>query len=63
MKENLANLHATLADVAYAMACERALKEGDANDDYDYSLMEAWTTEYYLELCKEEGIDPDEAYC
>lgn len=57
------NIHQDLADAAWEMACQRAEEEGDVDIEYDYTLMEKWTTEYYLELCKEEGIEPDEAYC
>lgn len=57
------NIHQELADAAWDMACQRAEEEGDVDIEYDYTLMEKWTTEYYLELCKEEGIEPDEAYC
>lgn len=56
------NIHQDLADQAWELACQRATEEGDVDIDYDYPLMEAWTTEYYLELCKEEGIEPDENY-
>ena len=62
MKENLADLHAALADTAYEMACQRAREECDVDIDYDYPLMETWCIEYYKELCQEEGIDPDPQY-
>ncbi len=62
MKENLADLHAALADEAYDMACQRAREEGDVDIDYDYTLMEDWTEEYYKALCKEEGIEPSPDY-
>ena len=47
------DIHQDLADQAWELACERATEEGDVDIDYDYTLMEAWTTEYYLELCKQ----------
>ena len=56
------NIHQELADQAYELACQRATEEGDVDIDYDYSIMEAWTDEYYKELCKEAGITPDPAY-
>lgn len=56
------NIHQELADAAWDMACQRAEEEGDVDIDYDYTIMEAWTTEYYKELCKEEGIEPDPRY-
>ena len=59
----LKQLHQDLADQAWELACQRATEEGDVDIDYDYPLMEKWTTEYYLELCKQEGVEPNEAYC
>ena len=56
------NIHQELADQAYELACQRATEEGDVDIDYDYSIMEAWTDEYYKELCKEVGLTPDPAY-
>ena len=59
----LNQLHQDLADQAWELACQRATEEGDVDIEYDYPLMEKWTTEYYLDLCKQEGVEPDEAYC
>jgi hypothetical protein len=56
------DIHQELADAAWDLACQRATEEGDVDIDYDYPLMEQWTSEYYLELCKEEGIEPDPNY-
>ena len=62
MREDLKELHATLYDQAYELACQRASEEGDVDIDYDYSLMEAWCEEYYKELCRDEGIEPSREY-
>ena len=62
MREDLKELHATLYDQAYELACQRASEEGDVDIDYDYSLMEAWCEEYYKELCRDEGIEPSHEY-
>lgn len=56
------DIHQDLADQAWELACQRATEEGDVDIDYDYPLMEAWTEEYYKELCKEEGIIPSPEY-
>lgn len=53
--------YAVLYDEAYEMACQRANEEGDVDLDYDYELMEAWTEEYFIDLCNEEGLDPYES--
>lgn len=50
--------YAVLYDEAYEMACQRATEEGDVDLDYDYDLMEAWTEEYFIDLCNEAGLDP-----
>jgi len=60
--ENMKELHAGFYDQAYEMACQRAREEGDVDIDYDYSLMEAWCDEYYKEICKEAGVEPDPEY-
>ena len=56
------DIHQILADTAYEMAVQRANEEGDVDIDYDYPLMEAWTEEYYIALCKDEGIEPSPYY-
>jgi len=56
------DIHQILADSAYEMAVQRANEEGDVNIDYDYPLMEKWTEEFYLYLCKQEGIEPSPLY-
>ena len=42
-----------LWEEAYELACQRAREEGDVDIDRDYTLMEAWTDEYYEALYQE----------
>lgn len=55
-------LHQSLYDQAYELACQKANEAGDVDINYDYDIMEAWCEEYYIELCAEEGIKPNPKY-
>lgn len=57
-KEFSKAVHQALYDQAYQLACQRAEEEGDVDIEYDYTLMDVWTDEYYRELCADEGLDP-----
>lgn len=59
MTGNIKELHQVFYDQAYELACQRAREEGDVDEAYDYPLLEAWTDEYYREICKDEGFEPD----
>lgn len=62
MPRDFTDLHQALYDEAYELACRRAREEGDVDIDYDYTLMEAWINEYYVDLCKDEGVEPHPDY-
>lgn len=51
-------MHPDIWDEAYECACQRAHEEGDIDVDKDYTIMEQWQEEYYLDLCKNVGIEP-----
>lgn len=54
--------HQELYELAYEWACQRAVEEGDVDIDRDYTIMDVWQDEYYRELCKERGVEPDARY-
>lgn len=60
--KNLADLHQALYDEAYELACQKANEIGNIDIDYDYEIMATWTENYYINLCKDEGLDPDINY-
>lgn len=49
-------------DMVWDEACEEALQraheEGDVDIDRDYTLIEKWEEEYFIDLCKRYGINP-----
>ena len=49
-------------DLLWEEACElarqRANEEGDVDIDTDYTLMEAWEEEYFIDLCQQYELNP-----
>ena len=47
-----------LWDEACELARQRANEEGDINIDTDYTLMEEWQEEYFIDLCQQYELNP-----
>ena len=50
-----------IADITWDYVYQRANEEGDVDVEYDYPIIEAWFNEYFAEICREEGLDPNES--
>ena len=47
-----------LWDEACELARQRANEEGDIDIDTDYTLMEEWQEEYFIDLCQQYELNP-----